>query len=252
MIIVFSGTGNTAACARALAELNGREIYTLTAADLREPPSVTLDCGTDAIWMFPTYSWGIPPVVRRVMEQGAVRAANHWMITTCGDDCGDIARQWRRTMRRRGWRARNAWSVQMPNTYTMMKGFDVDAPDVARAKLAAMPGRIAAIHAAMTGPSPCDGVVRGRWAWVKTAVVYPWFTRHDMSAAGFGTTAACTGCGLCARQCPLGNIAMRDHKPVWGAFCTMCERCYHRCPTHAVEWRKATRGKGQYPGPDKV
>lgn len=38
-------------------------------------------------------------------------------------------------------------SVIMPNTYVLMKGFDVDTPEVADAKLKAMPDRVAHIAA---------------------------------------------------------------------------------------------------------
>ena len=45
---------------------------------------------------------------------------------------------------------------------------------------------------------------------------------------------ACTGCGKCARGCPLGNIEIKDGKAVPHGQCTMCYRCISTCPKKAL------------------
>ena len=40
---------------------------------------------------------------------------------------------------------------------------------------------------------------------------------------------ACTGCGLCAEKCPLGNIELTDGLPHWGEKCTQCMACICLC-----------------------
>ena len=45
---------------------------------------------------------------------------------------------------------------------------------------------------------------------------------------------ACTGCGLCARLCPMENIAVKNGKAVPGNRCTMCYRCINSCPAQAI------------------
>ena len=45
---------------------------------------------------------------------------------------------------------------------------------------------------------------------------------------------ACTGCGLCARLCPMENIAVKNGKAVPGNRCTMCYRCINSCPARAI------------------
>ena len=45
---------------------------------------------------------------------------------------------------------------------------------------------------------------------------------------------SCTGCGLCARRCPMGNITMANGRPVFGMNCSLCVRCSFSCPVDAI------------------
>lgn len=48
---------------------------------------------------------------------------------------------------------------------------------------------------------------------------------------------ACGGCGVCAKNCPVENISLVDHRPVFANTCIMCFRCIYACPTHAMQTR---------------
>lgn len=257
MIIYFSGTGNTRHCARRLSELLGENIHELSVEELRDPASAIMDLQegeSRVIWAFPTYSWGVPPVVAAFMEKASFTApvfsAAHYMLTSCGDDMAYTDRQWRRILRHRGISAREAFAVEMPNTYTLMKGFDVDSPVIETRKLEACEQRLLHIAEAIKEGKPSE-LIRGAFPFVKSAIIYPWFKRYAMSPEPFRSTEGCIECGLCARSCPMGNITMENGRPQWGELCALCLRCYHICPRHAVAYGKATEGKGQYMCPLK-
>ncbi len=51
----------------------------------------------------------------------------------------------------------------------------------------------------------------------------------------FQATGNCTGCGLCVRVCPAGNIKLKDGRPVWLGRCENCLACFDWCPSKAIK-----------------
>ena len=82
---------------------------------------------------------------------------------------------------------------------------------------------------------------RGRSRRLVNPVFYRTFVKADAFAAGEG----CTGCGNCARLCPLGNISMRG-RPEWGGDCTHCMACICHCPAAAIEYGRKSVGRRRY------
>lgn len=44
----------------------------------------------------------------------------------------------------------------------------------------------------------------------------------------------CIACGLCVKNCPMGNLAKVDDKIIHQKRCTMCYRCVSGCTTQAI------------------
>lgn len=251
MIIWFSGTGNSRLVAEGLSDCLRDSSLVRINADA--PDVLSVPEGESVIWVFPVYSWGVPPVVRKYIRRLTINGgARHFMVCTCGDDCGLTYDMWRKLIRRRGWCAGGGFSVEMPNTYVSLPGFDVDSPEVVRKKLDACGERIKIVGRAIRVGSRIDTTVRGKFAWFKTRIIYPFFMRFLMSPKPFHYTDACVECGKCVRICPLGNIVMEKAGPKWGKDCAGCLACYHVCPHYAVQYGKRTRGKGHYICPEKL
>lgn len=59
---------------------------------------------------------------------------------------------------------------------------------------------------------------------------------------------ACTGCGTCAKVCPVDNIQVIDGKPNWLHHCEMCFACDEWCPQGAVHhWGRPNGAKYHHP-----
>lgn len=251
MIFCFSGTGNSQYVAHKLAKLLNEQVSELQGNILINPTSASYDFATESriIWIFPIYSWGVPPIVANFINNAPIKGCDnipHYMVCTCGDDIGNAHLHWRKLINNRGWHAQNAYSVQMPNTYTLMKGFDVDSKELEQHKLANAPYRINEIANKIKIGDNSDDVKRGNWAWVKTTIIYPYFKHFCMSPHQFRTNNKCISCGRCANACPLNNLKINNNTPQWNNNCALCLRCYHICPTQAIEYGKVTKGKGQY------
>lgn len=254
MIVYFSGTGNT----RHVAEMLAKELdhdcihnmHALSPLELREPSTLQIRTdGKPVIWAFPTYSWGVPPVIVNLLKgielDDDIRSVKHIMVTTCGDDMAYADRQFRAILSSRGLDCGGVYAIQMPNNYVAMTGFDVDPGMVAAEKLERCPEAVAIVAKAIKNGGD-DILIRKSFSWVKSKIIYPWFRKYAMSPKPFHCTEGCTGCGTCSRNCPMANIEMVNRRPQWGNVCAMCLRCYHICPQRAVQYGKTTTKKGQY------
>lgn len=229
MIYCFSGTGNSQWVADKLHGL---------VAD--EPDVYGM--------VFPVYGWGIPKVVKNHIRkhiEEIQKSKYVYAVMTCGDDVGYADKVLRKSL---GGRLDAVFSVQMPNTYVCLPGFDVDKDDVAQRKIERTLAQLPAIAESIRRRDNRTEVVRGSCAWLKTYGLRPVFNRFLVTDKYFHVISGqCTHCKRCVRGCPLGNMAM-DEKGniIWKhENCTGCLRCYHRCPNKAIQFGRFTKNKGQ-------
>ena len=134
MVIYFSGNGNSKAIAVSIAKTLQCECIALEGELLINPEQKEIYCEDNIIvWVFPVYSWGVPPVVVNFIEKCRTKTAGncvHHLVVSCGDDTGLTAQQWRKEINKKGWETGSATSIVMPNTYVLMKGFDTDSKEL--------------------------------------------------------------------------------------------------------------------------
>lgn len=251
MIICFTGTGNSLTVAHKLAVKLCDEVVMMDTVSFSPPRP--LNSGERLVWVMPVHSWGIPKAVGNYIKNVSIDGADearHYLVVTCGDDCGLTAEMWRKLLARRVWRGYAAHSVFMPNTYVTLPGFDVDDATTASAKIKAMATRVEEIGHAIKCSSPIDNIHRGKFAWLKSRIIYPLFMRFMTSPKPFHATDECIACRRCEKICPMSNVSFNKNseKPHWGDRCALCLGCYHVCPRHAVAYGSKTNNKGQWQG----
>ncbi len=248
MIYYFSGTGNSSFVADELKQALHESTWFMHEHSPKEFVGETLG------FVFPVYSWGVPPNVIDYIDDlpesfwERIRREQRyvWIVFTCGDEVAMAPEMIKKVLEKRGVEPTAMWSVIMPNNYVLLPGFDVDPKEVEMKKLKEAPARINEIAKGILQQRKTIDVTRGSWPRLKTTTVYPLFKKWGISPKKWKSTDACVGCGICVRACPNGNMEMTDGRPHWGDNCCSCLACYHSCPRHAVAYGNATRKKGQY------
>lgn len=250
MLFYFSGTGNSEFVATTLSNFLQQQKIFIPEADA----SSFLETGEDVNFVFPIYSWGVPPLIKQFILNlpdiffESIRRENRNIncVMVCGDEVGLSVEMFEEILKKRGGLLTSAWSVIMPNNYVLLPGFDVDTHEVEQRKLEACKGRIMEIAESLGRGDKRIDVVKGSMAWIKTKTIYPLFTRWGISPSKWHYESNCISCGKCETVCPLCNVKMENGHPKWGSRCCSCLGCYHICPVHAVEYGRETKKKGQY------
>lgn len=244
MIYYYSATGNTRFAAKYLAtKLRDKAVDILELSDL---PDIEDSVGV----MFPIYCWGIPSVVSSFVEKLFPKITSDvylWAVCTCGDEAGVAMKKLDRRIKiSRGRGADATWSVIMPNTYVLLPGFDVDRPEIKKAKLDAAPNRLEEIALQIEKQETgIYDVHQGSMPALRSAI-FPLFDKWGVSAKRWHVSEACISCGKCERICPAKNVKLTDGRPKWGDNCFSCCACYHCCPVKAISYSNFTKGKSQY------
>ena len=251
MIFYFSGTGNSRWVAENVATSFDDKVIAMSDFfhDGRlETPEFTVKPDEYIGFVFPVYSWGIPPLVGTFVERVCIHNYNNnriFGIFTCGDECGNTHQMFLKLMQAKGWTCRHIYSVQMPNNYIFFPGFDVDSKELEKSKIEKAAQLLPTLTQAIRDDRPIIAYTKGNLTFLKSGLIYPLFVKYARDSRPFHTTDACTSCGLCAKLCPTKNITVAD-KPVWGKYCEQCLSCIHRCPSRAIEYGKISKKKGRY------
>ncbi len=248
MIFYFSGCGNSRHVAESLAAgLNDKLVFIPEAA--REGRyDYTLTENESLGFVFPIYAWAPPHLVLDFVKKLQFSSIPDYIYFACtmGDECGLAEKIFRKAVKQKGWSLSACFSVQMPETYIGMPGFKLDTDENAQRKIKTADKALEGCIPRVSNKEHFSAMTIGGAAWLKSHLVNPGFSRFAANDRKYHTTEACIHCGKCVEVCPLMNITLEEGRPVWHGHCTICMACYHYCPVNAVQYGKATKGKGQY------
>jgi ferredoxin len=242
----FSGTGNSLAVARALAEKLGetRLISIPRAMKGETPPAERIGL------VFPVYAFGPPKMVAEFVDRLPADASDYiFSVATMGGMPGATHAILRSRLRRRGLDLAAGWSIALPGNCIMLyqapteqkqrKLIDKSAARVQEIANAVAAGRRGRFQDSLP---PLNWIAR--WLWPKAMKQFPGSDKK------FFATDACTHCGLCEQVCPAENIRLVDGRPQWQHRCEACCACLNLCPVEAIQYGRKTVGRRRYCHPN--
>ena len=252
MILYFTGTGNTKWVAQQISEAIGEELLYIPDLIRAGQYQLELKEGETIGFCFPTHGWQPPRIVRDFISRiifNCETIENYcWALTTCGDNIGETMAILDKDLAAIGLKTQAQFSVVMPESYVCLPFMYTDTEEKERAKISkareVLPHIISVIRERKAGVAELE---KGGTPRLYSYVIGNYFNARMVHDKKFTVDAdACIKCGKCAKVCPVDNI--QGTPPVWlhNGRCTSCLACYHYCPTHAINFGKITRKRGQY------
>ena len=243
MILYFSGTGNSLAIARKIAEAINDQVLPLTEAvqqDLTNEQRIGL--------VFPTYDFNLPPALPEMVSHLKISPKSYvFTVVTCGSMAGNCIWVLRRLLREKGIELAYSHKVSVPDNSALAFGRN---PNKQLKKFERVPARMEQIIRELQAESH---TLHYSWfSLLSWLLGRPAVEKGMIHCLGPKVNAdKCTGCNTCVRVCPMDNINLTDEKAIIGDNCTVCLACVHACPQQAVSTNgRETLKERQYRHPD--
>jgi flavodoxin/Pyruvate/2-oxoacid:ferredoxin oxidoreductase delta subunit len=249
-IYYFSGTGNSLVVARNIAEKTKGTLIAIPSVMDKE--NIELDADVIGVVFsiyYATNECGIPLIVGRfVRKLENIGSKYIFAVCTCGHMSGSTIENLRKAIESRGGELAAGFTVKMSNkklteekqkkmAIAQKKKVDTICEYVAARKKGKFETR--------------DRLRKLVFAPLLFLAIKPVFSRRyrklsnlsqhlpfseliPLADRSFQIDEKCSGCGTCAKICPVNNIKIVDNRPVWQHHCETCFACYAWCPKEAI------------------
>jgi len=201
------------------------------------------------VFVFPLFYLGPPKAVEDAIRAFPFREGDEAcaVVTRGVRGMGAVFGIMSRILREQGIRLRYGAYIDMPNNDLVL--ISKKSEEKNRVKLEALPAKIKLI---------ARDIAEGKERRDLEPVFFMGGPRQRhyrerilISHEKYYASPSCTGCGICARLCPLGRIEMSGDRPIWKAGCQECEACINLCPASAIQYRGSeTESKTRYRHPE--
>jgi len=280
VVYYFSGTGNSFAVARDIADRLDAELSSIAAVIRSEK----VELSAEAVGIvFPDYQSSLPNIVKRFMNkvEGLQGKYVFGVCTYGGAGPGLTMRYLEQLVESRGGKLAAGFAVSMPYNYiipSIQLGDPVirvtlnpDPAEKQRQKFSEWEKKLETIAGFVDQRK--EGVYEtsgefllklvdrlklkdslGKHVWLKMAG----YSGHaDLSFSeswrlmdhGFSSNENCVSCGTCEKMCPVDNIEVINGKPSWRHSCEQCFACLQWCPQSAIQYGKHTENNERYHHP---
>lgn len=244
MIFYFSGTGNSRYVAEQIAKVTGDALINITKDEMDQNREYILQDEERLGIVFPIYWWGMPSLVEEFVKKLNIRVKDDsyvYGVSTYGLEPHNGLKDLEKLLGEKNIPLQAVFEVKMVDNYVV--AYDIAGAEKQEAIYQNAEGIIEHII--------CD--IKNRKNIKITdiigttikPIVHGFYKRTD-HRKHFYATDACTGCGLCATNCPCQAIEMEKNKSVWKENCSFCLKCIHSCPARALQHGKGTQKRNRY------
>jgi ferredoxin len=248
-IYYFTGTGNSLHVARTVAEqLGDSKVINI----LRQKGKGMLVDQSDTVGIvFPVFYLNMPVIVQAFVKKLKLDPnAYIFGIATCGGRAGNSLQMLNKLLQANGAHLSAGFTLKMvDNAYV---GMDLVTPleerdQVQKVSEDGIKKILEALKNRETSGQKFNySIASGLMGGMSSAFAADIYRLPRR----FHVTEKCTGCGICAKICPVGNVKQVDKKVTWGNNCTHCLACFHWCPQGAIEIGKKSADIARYHHPD--
>jgi len=250
-IFHFSGTGNSLWSAKKIAqeikEKHPQEVCELINIGTEAQKSEIVIEADAVIFVFPTYAYGLPLIVRRFAKNAEFRTPYMAALVTYGSSPRGTLGALRRILKKKG--IEKLYFARIPSVENYIAIFGASkaetiqkrvsmqekaTEEAARSIIERRENKVSAFY-------PLSAFV----SWLFSFGVKIFYKKYRVSAD-------CDGCGVCEKTCPVSAIVMKDKKPVFTRKCEHCQGCINLCPLRAIEFGRVKFGTPGYRHPGIV
>ncbi len=236
MVLYYSSTGNSEHVAKRLSEA-----FHMKLADILSIREKTLDLQNEELF-FVTFNcfWGVSDVVEQfLMKTKFLHAAKITFILTCGGFLGAADKQLEDIFAKKSLPRPDIYQLVMVTNYSILHSI----PDTSaqKAKLKSAEENLNRIIPGAAHTYRSNFLIR-----LFSPMVRKMYQKYRDTSC-FRVSETCISCGICAKNCPVSAIRMKEGKPVWEKkICDNCLRCLHHCPVEAIDYGNNTVGRLRY------
>ena len=249
MIFYFSGSGNSYATAKKIADATNDTLVNIADAMYQKQFAYTLQTNEKLGFVFPVYAWAPPKIVEQFIQSLELyyhKQTYIYAVCTCGQSAGETMQIFAADLQANGLKLDSGFSVVMPDNYAVL----FKAPSLQEQKrILAQADTVTdlIIRSILLERRNFYRVTKGKCSRLLSNVVNPLFVRFATKTKSFYTTNDCIGCGICKKVCTAHCIELRGGAPFWTKqHCHMCMACLQHCPKSAIQYGKKTIKNGRY------
>ena len=244
MVLFFSGTGNSEYCARFIADRLSDECLDLS-EKIKNKDFSLIESSKPFVVCAPTYAWRLPAAVTDFVEKTEFSGNDEfYFVMTCGGEIGNASKYNRALCEKTKKQYMGTAKVKMAENYLAM--FDVTTEEEEALLMKEADVTLGNTVNAIAKGLFIDEVKEGALSGILSGPVNVMFNKYYLRDEKFIVKDSCTSCGLCKKLCPLGNIEIKNGRPLWLGNCTHCMACICHCPAEAIEYGKKSVGKRRY------